>query len=485
MLSSAGKGPEDEQAWVAKIHRKCVIASEPARESRVAGGGETIPQAAVNVPCRACGKEVDTTKKFCRHCGTSLPPPVAASVVAPTLCPNCSASLPAGKKFCKKCGYRLTPTSVEEGALTTTPEPTMFRPMAPATPPATSAVAALPAHHPALPFVVPEVKRPSGPVITVKPPPPATVSEKLPSASAVHGPEPIELPDTATTETTKRKLLYWLGGAIITVGLAGLFAWFLFWTPEARLFRAADRGDLVTPEGSSAYDYYKQIKARGLTSTTRNKLKVQVFPKLLSTGDAVLQKRSEGTSMKRAEFRELANLYEFAADLAPDDPKVLSRHYYTQGTLALLDGRLQAALQSIKQSVDYDPNWAPAFNDLGKVYVRLNDYYHAEETYEKAIQAQPNWVFPQLNLAGIYLHNKEWPRAEQAYVKAVELDKTLATTWYFLGQVYEAEARPPDAINAYEHAIELAASRPSSAFRVDVVQNRVLKLRRKMAGGSR
>jgi len=138
-----------------------------------------------------------------------------------------------------------------------------------------------------------------------------------------------------------------------------------------------------------------------------------------------------------------------------------------------------------KQSVDYDPNWAPAFNDLGKVYVRLNDYYHAEETYEKAIQAQPNWVFPQLNLAGIYLHNKEWPRAEQAYVKAVELDKTLATTWYFLGQVYEAEARPPDAINAYEHAIELAASRPSSAFRVDVVQNRVLKLRRKMAGSSR
>jgi tetratricopeptide (TPR) repeat protein len=178
----------------------------------------------------------------------------------------------------------------------------------------------------------------------------------------------------------------------------------------------------------------------------------------------VLQKRSEGTSMKRAEFRELANLYEFAADMAPDDPKAISRHHYTQGTLALLDGKLQAALQSIRRSIDYDPNWAPAFNDLGKVYVRLNDYPHAEESYEKAIQAQPNWVFPQLNLAGIYLHNKEWPRAEQAYVKAADLDKTLATTWYFLGQVYEAEARSPDAINAYEHAIELAASRPSSAF---------------------
>ena len=70
-------------------------------------------------------------------------------------------------------------------------------------------------------------------------------------------------------------------------------------------------------------------------------------------------------------------------------------------------------------------------------------------------------------------------------MKAAELDKTLATTWYFLGQVYEAEARSSDAINAYEHAIKLASSRPSSAFHVDVVENRTARLRRKMAAGSR
>ena len=189
--------------------------------------------------------------------------------------------------------------------------------------------------------------------------------------------------------------------------------------------------------------------------------------------------------MKRAEFRELENLYEFAAELAPDDPKALSRHYYTLGTLALLDGKLPDALQSIRRSVDYDPHWAPAFNDLGKVYVRLNDYDHAEWSYMKALEIQPSWVFPQLNLGGIYLQRKEWGPAESAYLKAAALDQTLATPWYFLGQAYEADARTADAMSAYQKAVELAARRPSSAFHVDVLQTRISRLQGKLTMGRR
>ena len=149
--------------------------------------------------------------------------------------------------------------------------------------------------------------------------------------------------------------------------------------------------------------------------------------------------------------------------------------------MALLDANPRSALQFIGRSIDYDPNWAPAFNELGKVYVTLNDYYHGEGSYLKAIQLQPSWVFPQLNLAGVYLHQKDWPRAEQAYLRAADLDNTLATPWYFLGQVYEAESRPIDAVNAYTHAVDLAANRSSSAFNVDALQKRIQKLQQRNA----
>jgi len=433
-----------------------------------------MPQTLAVAYCSACGTEVDVRKKFCRYCGAVLRPEGPA--VAPTwaLCPNCGADASPGKKFCKKCGGPL-------------PQPELGR--------SKSAEAAAPIRlqsaEPQRDSIASEARTST----TLAPQPVAVADVEAPAPGGEGGlpsekpleiaaghvlGEPIE-PVEAATVRVSNKLKYWIGGAVIVLCVVSVVAGIVFWSPEARLFRAAERGDLVTPAGSAAYDYYKRIKAKGLASSARQKLKSQVFPKLLAAGDSVLQKRSEGTSMKRSEFRQLADLYEFAADIAPEDSKAMSRYQYTQGTLALLDGRLQVALQSIQQSINYDPNWAPAFNDMGKTYVRLNDYDQAELSYGRAIQLEPSWVFPQLNLGGVYLHRKQWQLAEQAYLRATELDKTLATPWYFLGQVYEAEARHGDAIAAYQRAVDLAASRPSSAFNTGILQERIAKLQRKAA----
>jgi hypothetical protein len=495
-------------SWVASPRKDnfrltCGITSEPASDSVVGAGTGRDSQAQAGVRCHACGMEVGAAKKFCRFCGAPVQPSAAPiSQRATGTCPKCGTIVSAGKKFCKACGYRLGPvrtaqetpakavTAAGAAAVVAAPEPQPVQaPLEPRQEERAYSGASL-AH--AERAVASELR-------VLATPKPAT-TEGQPVAHRLTEPTPAD----ETTEQSPssaipiaqefplivaakfpRNLLYWIGGVLILAGLANLVVWYVWFSPEARLFKAVIRGDLVTPEGSSAYDYYNRLKARGVGNGTRSKLRRDVFPKLISTGDATLQKRSEGTSMKRAEFRELANLYEFAAELAPDDPKALSRHYYSLGTLALLDGRLQDALQSIRRSVDYDPNWAPAFNDLGKVYVRSNDYYHAEWSYKKALEIQPSWAFPQLNLGGVYLHRKEWGPAESAYLKAGALDQTLATPWYFLGQVYEADARTADAISAYQKAVELAASRPSSAFHVDVLQARISRLQGKLTMGRR
>ena len=157
-----------------------------------------------------------------------------------------------------------------------------------------------------------------------------------------------------------------------------------------------------------------------------------------------------------------------------------ARYNYVLGYGAFFIKKYSEALRFFQESVKYDGNWAPAFNDLGRTYVKLKDFYHAEQGYRKAVAADPNWVFPQLNLAGVYLHKKQWNLAEQAYFKVTRIDSTYATPWYFLGEVYEGQNQLARAIGAYQRAVQLGANRPSSVFRLDEVRRRVVRLRRKL-----
>ena len=59
--------------------------------------------------CPHCGKEVHDEAKFCRYCGTMLPP-TGAGPVNRGYCPACGALLPDGAKFCNKCGLPIRPT---------------------------------------------------------------------------------------------------------------------------------------------------------------------------------------------------------------------------------------------------------------------------------------------------------------------------------------------------------------------------------------
>ena len=289
----------------------------------------------------------------------------------------------------------------------------------------------------------------------------------------------LEAPSDLTVPRKRVPAPYVIGGLIVSAALAAALGWHFFASPVARINRAVGAGKLVVPSGSSAYDLYRQFKPE-LSAGELNEVREKALPKLNTAGEAFLQKRAEGSSFKESEVRQLASIYDWAADLAPGDNKILSRRNYVQGMAASLRGDPSAALQFLQDSVKYDGAWAPAYNETGKTYVRLKDHDHAADSYRKAIDLDPKWVFPQVNLAGVYLHDKQWDLAEQGYLKAIQTDGTYATAWYFLGQTYEAEKRLAEAIAAYEKAVELAAIRPSSAFKPDIVRRHVEKLKSKL-----
>ncbi len=459
---------------------------------RKCGSALTDEREAHHSRCPSCGVAIVLGKKFCKWCGQRLETMPA--------CPGCGQPNLPGKKFCTNCGQPLMlPQSVSDDA----PE----LKTAVSTVDGGSAVGAAPALAPTREVIEAAPSMPDTPAefgqeraardigSVLAPEEKTTMVEGGAEVGRVLGaifestkesempskPQPVESAHTQTQPTsTRRKKFYLWGGAVLTAA-AALAAWLLFFSTESRMMRAVDRGDLVTPAGTSAYDYYKRLRPQGISGGTRTELLQQALPKLNSTGETLLQKRVEAVNFKESELAELGLIYEWAAELSPEDTKIAARNHYAQGIATLIEGKHREALKHFQRSTELDANWAPAYNDLGRTYVKLGDGIHAEQSYKKAIEINPSWVFPQLNLGGVYFLRKDFGAAEQTYLRATQFDGTLATPWYFLGQVYEGEKRYVEAIGAYERAIQLAASRPSSAFTADGAQKRIERIKQKMA----
>jgi len=100
--------------------------------------------------------------------------------------------------------------------------------------------------------------------------------------------EAVPAPEPKPREQRKKTLAFAAGGAAIVLMIAGVVLWHVFASPQARILRAVWRGELVAPEGTSAYDVYQRLKAKGLSSGTRDTLRSQVLWRLNVAGEQFL-----------------------------------------------------------------------------------------------------------------------------------------------------------------------------------------------------
>ena len=68
-------------------------------------------------------------------------------------------------------------------------------------------------------------------------------------------------------------------------------------------------------------------------------------------------------------------------------------------------GQTAVALDEVKQSLSADPSYADAFNLRGLIYMRLNDYPQAEDSFRRALSLRAN----DANI----LHNYGWLMCQQ------------------------------------------------------------------------
>lgn len=86
---------------------------------------------------------------------------------------------------------------------------------------------------------------------------------------------------------------------------------------------------------------------------------------------------------------------------------------YRKGLKAEKHGKARAAIRHYEKATELAPDFYPAHNNLGCLYLSDGDFAAAQRELQQAIQNNPNAFEPYFNLAYIHLLRKDYARAEQ------------------------------------------------------------------------
>lgn len=82
-------------------------------------------------------------------------------------------------------------------------------------------------------------------------------------------------------------------------------------------------------------------------------------------------------------------------------------------------GQTTIALDELKQSIAADPSYGEAYNLRGLIYMRLNDFRFAEESFRRALAINPNDSNLKHNLGWLLCQQAKYPQAQELFSQAL------------------------------------------------------------------
>jgi tetratricopeptide (TPR) repeat protein len=132
------------------------------------------------------------------------------------------------------------------------------------------------------------------------------------------------------------------------------------------------------------------------------------------------------------------------------------------------------SLKLLEECVAIEPDAAYAINEIGTIYLGLNQYDRAKNKFEDAIDLAPNWSYPYNNLGIAFYKQKQFDISRQYYMQAIEKDPLSGSPYYNLGILCSATGDTAEAIFYYNKAILT-----DSAYRDAYLNLAAIKISRK------
>lgn len=148
---------------------------------------------------------------------------------------------------------------------------------------------------------------------------------------------------------------------------------------------------------------------------------------------------------------------EMLPDKDKSDPKKAAKAaiLYKKAETDLEKGDLRNAQKILIQVIALDPSSIEAYNKLGLIYLRQNQFCKAENIYRKLILSAANDPAFFSNLGLALYSQKKLEEAKGYYKKAIEIDGTRAGRFFSLGQIFHELGEVEAAMDHLKKAVQM------------------------------
>lgn len=135
---------------------------------------------------------------------------------------------------------------------------------------------------------------------------------------------------------------------------------------------------------------------------------------------------------------------------------------FDKGVEADRQGRTDEAIQHYEKALSYSPDYYPAHNNLGSVYLARQKFEDAESQFQAALKANQNDAQAHFNLANVLLLTQRYPDAEHEIDEGLKRRPDSAFGHFLQGLLYSRTARLELAEKSLQSALQLDPKMPQA-----------------------
>jgi tetratricopeptide (TPR) repeat protein len=208
--------------------------------------------------------------------------------------------------------------------------------------------------------------------------------------------------------------------------------------------------------------------------------------------DAAVAQFRKGAELKNSEAYSNLAIYQRNLGLAGDANAVAeaitnihrslavdSYNIDAYGTLALVlfdhaknRSKLEIARLVCAQAIKVDEHYAPVYNVLGLILLRMGRVTPALAEFRRAVQQDANFLEAHMNIGAVTLSFRDYKSAEEAFAKVITLNPqkpVKVSALVGLGVALRGQRKFPEAMNRYKEAQALDPANPDISYNMGVL----------------